>query len=237
MAKIFSILKNFWREILILLLFVICFISIRSCKTQQSLAQLNAHGADSAYHYATDVTLKNGEHVFRIKTLEATVHDLRGGAVLSAMEISKLKEDKIEIANLSAIYRGQVEAQGAVTLKGRDSIIYVTVGGEPKPSALKVFDYRGNWLSLHEIYNPFNDSLSHKYLYRVEFTLASYRKSQGLFKRSILLTDISFTDPSIRIGEFQAVKVVEAPKRFYETTGFKLLVGGGLGIFVATKLK
>jgi hypothetical protein len=237
MTKIFFILENFWREILILLLFVVCFISIRSCKTQQNLAQLNAHGADSAYHYATDVTLKNGEHIFRIKTLEATVHELRGGAVLSVMEISKLKEDKIEIANLSAIYRGQVEAQGNINIKGKDSIVYVTIGGELNPSTLKVFDYRGNWLSLREVYNPLNDSLSHKYLYRVEFSLTSYRKSQGLFKPSILLADISFTDPSLRIGEFQAVKVVEAPKRFYETRAFAIGIGFIGGVYVSTKLK
>ena len=45
MAKSFSVLKKFWREILILFLFATCFTAMRSCKKQQSLAQLNAQWA------------------------------------------------------------------------------------------------------------------------------------------------------------------------------------------------
>jgi hypothetical protein len=232
MAKIFSFIKKFWREISILVLFIVCFASIRSCRTANGLVELQRHGLDSAYHYATNVTLKNGTHVFRIKTLEATVHQLRGENVLSALEISKLKSDKIEMGDLSAYYRGLVEAQGTIALKGKDSIIYVQTRNGETQQKIKSFKYDGNWLQLRSVYNPITDSLSHRYLYRVEFTLATYRKRQGLFKRSILLSDVSFNDPSIQVGEFTAVKVVEPPKRFYETRLFVFLIGVAGGAIV-----
>jgi len=232
MAKSFSVLKKFWREILILFLFATCFTAMRSCKKQQSLAQLNAHGADSAYHYATDVTLKNGEHVFRIKTLEATVQQLKGSDIISELDKIKLKEQIGNLNRMVSYYSGKLTMDRTFASGGIDTVMVTVHDKDTVKIKEKSFRWQNSWLSINSIYNPLTDSIKHRYLYRVEFNMTSYRKGQNLFKRGQLVSDITFADPAIRIGEFQGIIVKEAPKRFYETTGFKVLAGIAIGVII-----
>lgn len=39
------------------------------------------------------------------------------------------------------------------------------------------------------------------------------------------MTDLTFSDPAIQVGEFQGIVVKERRKRFYETQGFAVGVG------------
>lgn len=242
------IIKKYWREILILLLFSICIIAMRSCGNRQSLVELERHGKDSAYHYATKIVQKNGEQLFRIRTLEATNHELKGTDILSTLEINKLKKQNVKLGDLVTYYQGRVIVSRQSASKAIDSLAFVVDSIQYAKNNLdstvkieneiifKTFDWSNEYLRLHEIYNPVTDSLTRKYLYRVKFTLATYRQRQGLFKKSILLSDLSFDDPAVQVGEFKAIQVKEPKKRFYETRIFAFAVGMGLATYAAIKL-
>lgn len=229
-----AILGKYWQYILIALLAIALTISVRSCRVKSDLADLQKHTADSTYHFATEVQLKNGLHAFRIKTLEATVHDLQGADILTTLQINQLKEDKVKLGELVTYYQGKAAVNVTTVTKGKDSVIYLKDSVQQK---VKTFDYSGTWLRLHEVYNPFTDSLSRKYVYRVSFQLVSYRKRQGLFKPSQLITDLTFDDPAIQVGEFNGVVVKEPRKRWYETRGFAIGVGIVGGVWLSGKLK
>lgn len=232
-----TLLKKYWSSILIVLLTIALFISIRSCKQQQSMVQLERNGKDSAFHYATKVELENGEQAFRIKTIEATVHELRGSDVLSELEKGRLKDQVGNLSRAVVFYKGNVEVSRDFGSKATDTVLVEVVRKDTTRTMAKVFDFNNGFLRLHEIYNPRTDSLTRNYLYRVDFQLTAYRKSQGLFKRSQLVTDLTFSDPAIQVGEFTGIVVKEPRKRFYETRGFAIGVGLVGGVWVSSKLK
>ena len=220
-----TFLKKYWQYILIAILLIVCFTAIRSCKNQQSLVALEKHGSDSAYHYATKIKINDSVSTFRVKTLEATVHELRGEAVLSELEKNRLKQHVGSLNRIVAYWKGSMRATDAITATLRDTV-YLDRVGTKVPS--KAFKWQSKYLSLDGLVGP--ETVNIDYHYKVDFTLTAYRKSQGLFKRSQLVTDLTFEDPAIQVGEFRGVVVKEPPKHWWETRAFAVAVGVGIGI-------
>jgi len=210
-----TFIKKYWREVAILILFVVCFISIRSCRTQKELTNLKAQQYDSAYHFAKVYKMENGDLVYQVLTTEATIHQLKGESILDLLEKNHLKEQIGDISRLVTIYRGQVESAGNFVSVAHDTVIMEITKKDTTKVKEKSFKWTNGYLSLAEIYNPITGWLSHKYLYRADFQLVSYRRGANFFRRGTLVSDITFNDPNIQVGEFQGVVVKEPPaKRF-----------------------
>ena len=205
-----ALLKLYGQYILIVLLVIALILSIRSCRNQRDMVTLERNGKDSAYHYATKVELKGGQDAFRIKTLEATVHELRGSDILSELEKIKLKQHVGSLNRVVAYWKGSVRATDTITATLRDTV-YLDRAGTKVPS--KAFKWQSKYLSLDGLMGL--ETVKIDYHYNVDFTLTAYRKSQGLFKRSQLVTDITFSDPAVQVGSFTGVVVKEPrPLRF-----------------------
>src|SRR6267142_464912 len=103
-----ELLKKYWREILIFALLIFCLISVRSCKNKQDGLQLKTLSFDSAYTMALEHRLKNGQLAYQVQTLEATVHELRGQGVLSALEAKNLHDQIGNLDRLVTFYKGSL---------------------------------------------------------------------------------------------------------------------------------
>lgn len=208
-------LKKYWREAAILILFVVCFISMRSCRNQRELASIGKNKTDSAFLKADSVRLKNGELAFRVSTLEVTNKQLKESGILDYLNQKKLQGQIGDMSRLVTIYRGQVESNGTFISIAHDTVIVEVIKKDTVKVKEKAFKWTNGYLSLIETYNPLTEALNHKYLYRADFQLVSYRKGANFFRRGTLVSDITFSDPNLRIGEFQGVVVKEPPaKRF-----------------------
>lgn len=220
------ILKRYWREITIVILFFVCWFSIRSCRTQKELVKIEQSKSDSSYHAAIGVQLENGQLAYRVKTLEVTSQELKGQDVLSYLKIKDLTDQVGNLNRVVTYYQGKVSANQVFISKGKDSTVYDI---RPKYIDLlndsskkqhshteKVFDWGNKWLRLHEVYNPVTDSLKRHYVYNAEFQFTSYRRGANLFRRGDLVSEIIFSDPWLVVGDSQSLIVKEGPpKRFY----------------------
>jgi hypothetical protein len=146
------------------------------------------------------------------------------------MEKIKLRDNIGSLGRAVAHYQGEVELRRSMTTKAKDSVVLYK--GEIV-TRFKTFDWKNSWLSLHEVYNPVTDSLSRKYLYRVDFSLNTYRKNMGLFKRAQLVTDVTFSDPAIQVGQLSGLQIKDPPKRWYETRAAAAVLGVLAGAYIA----
>lgn len=220
---IISFLQKYWQYLLIAILGIALLFSVKSCKNQVGLTTLEKHGKDRAYHYATQIRLSDSTKAYRIRTLELTSNQLKGENLTLYTDKKKSDEQvrvlKIEVGNLNrivALYSGTITMDQSFELVGKDSV----VKGDTIPNSIihtqlvnkeKIFPWHNKWMTFHGIYNPANDSLKVKYAYRADFKLVSYFKGKNLIKKGDLISDITFSDPSIQVGEFQGV-VVKQPR-------------------------
>lgn len=227
------LLQKYWQYAMIGILLVICIFSIKSCKNQKELVRIEKSKSDSSFHQAEAVILKNGELTFRVNTLEVTNKQLKGENIIGYVAQKKLEEQVGNLNRVVAYYKGSLTMDETFASGGTDTVILRIHDRDTVRTKEKYFPWHNNWLSLNSIYNPLTDSIKHRYLYRVEFNMVSYRKDQNFFRRGQLVSEITFADPAILVGESQAVIVIEPPKKFYETTLFKVLVGTAIGIAIS----
>lgn len=223
-------LKKFWREILILVLFAVCFISMRSCRTAKNNLVLKNQSYDSAYSVAIEHVLKNGQLAYQVQTLEATVHDLKGQDILSTIEQKNLHDQVGNLSRLVTFYKGSLTMDDTFSAGGTDTVYLQVKGRDTTRVKKKTFLWHGQWLTLASIYDPITDSISHRYHYQVDFNLISYRQGQNFFRRGNLVSDITFSDPAVSVGEFRGIIVKEPPKKWYETGVAKFLAGLAAGV-------
>lgn len=211
-------------------LFVTCFISMRSCRTAKNNLGLKTQSYDSAYNLAVEHILKNGQLAYQVQTLEATVHDLKRQDILSTLEQKGLHDQIGNLNRLVTFYKGGLTMDDTFAAAGRDTVYLEAKGKDTTQVKRKTFLWHGQWLTLASVYDPLTDSISHRYHYHVDFNLISYRQRQNFFSRGNLVSDITFSDPAISVGEFRGIVVKEPPKPWYQTGLFKFLAGLGVGV-------
>lgn len=225
-----NLLKQYWREVAIAILIIICILSVRACKNQKELTTVANSKSDSTYHEAVAVKLKNGQLTFRVNTLEATTEQLKRENIL---ENKKLKDQIGSLSNLVTFYQGKMNAHADFAAIAHDTIVNVIHDKDTTRIKEKTFlAHPSKWLTIHSIYNPVTDSIFHRYRYWVDFDLKSYWRGKNLFHRGDLVSDITFSDPAVSVGEFQGIIVKEPPKKWHETTLAKVLFGVGVGIAI-----
>lgn len=229
------ILLKYWRELLILILIIILVISFRSCSNKKSDIDLLKKANDSTYHVAIAHKLKNGQLAFQVKTYEATVSQLRNDASLFGFDKKALQNQVGSLGNLVAYWKGRATLTGIANSRAADTTIVYLYRGDSVRQKEKVFNWSNHYLTLHEIYNPATDSIFRRYTYQTDFTLTPYRKGMGFLKRKQLVTDVTFSDPNMKVGKFQGIVIKEGPKKWYQTTAFKVGAGIALGAFLARR--
>lgn len=210
-----DILKKYWREAAILILFIVCMLSVRSCRNQQEKVKIAKAMRDSTFFKSDSVRLKNGELAYRVNTLEVTNHQLKGEGVLTYLQIKKLTDQIGNLNRLITFYQGSLTMDDTFSAGGTDTVLIEVKKKDTINTKAKKFLWHGKWLTLLSVYNPATDSINHQYHYQADFNLVTYRRGANLFRRGDLVTDITFNDPSISVGEFQGVITKEPPpKRF-----------------------
>jgi hypothetical protein len=216
----------YWREIIIFALLVFCLTTVRECSNERADKELAIASRDSSYLMANHYINKYGESVNEVKTLEATVDQLQDENLGHIIDKDKLKDENINLKHLVFRYKGKASKKDTIKISNRDTV-YIEKGDTLRG---KWFSFDNKWLKLDGITTL--DSTRITYNYNVDFTITAYRKFQGLFKPRQLMTNVTFSDPNLVIGEFQGVVVKEPPKKWFETTLAKFLFGVGVGVAI-----
>lgn len=223
------ILKKYWREALIALLLIVMGFISKSCSEEQANNDLLKNSLDSAYNVAKAYTTKNGELAYQVKTHEITIDQLKDNNEVLGIDNKKLKKQIGSLNNLVGYWKGKASVKDTFTVNNVDTV-FIKDGKEVKG---KWFKWNNKYMSVDGITTDLNTSLT--YEYKIEFELTAYRKYPNFLRigKSELLTDITFKDPSIKVGEFKGIVIKEPKKQFWETGAFKFAIGLGAGYLLA----
>lgn len=220
-----------WQLILIVILLIVCFTSIRSCKINSDRADIEIHKNDSSFKIAKYYRDKNGQLIGQVNTHELTVKNLKEYGDQLGFENKSLKKQVGNLNNLVAHWQGKAGVADTIRTVVHDTT-YVDRDGETVTA--QTFKWKNKFMDLEGII--VTDSLTLRYLYNVDFALTAYRKPQGGFWKppGQLVADVKFNDPSFKVTEFKGFVITEPRKKWYETKGFAIGAGFLLG-YAATK--
>lgn len=227
-----TILKKLWREAMIVILLLVCFMAIRGCKVEQQSNAVLRNSYDSAFNEVRQYRTKNGDLVHQVNTLEITSKQLKEDADRLGFERDELKNQVGALNRLVAHWKGKADLSDTIIITLRDTV-YVDSSGAPLIG--KTFDWNNRWMRI----NGFMDSthVTLGYSYSVEFALTAYRKrKEGFWKPpGQLVADIKFSDPSIRVTEFRGFVIQEPKKQWYETRGAAIGLGALIGLYLGSR--
>lgn len=229
MTVLLSVLKRFWREILILVLVLIVALSVRSCRTQQSMVTTSEHLRDSLYTKVTRITLDKGKLAYQVVTAEQTIAQIKQFGNELGLDNKRLKDENINLSSLVAYWKGKAQIHDTIYSDLTDTV-YLDHGIQETG---KEFGYQGKYLQLSGFIPQGDASIHLDYTYNVDFNLIAFRKGKSWFKRGQLVADIQFSDQNLKVQSFQGVVVKESEKKVYERNWFwglmGLVAGFGLG--------
>lgn len=239
-GKIFLFLKKSWREVAILLLFIIAALSMRSCKNATSHLQSVQANNDALFSQGLELKLSDNTKALKIRALDGTIRQLSEQGIIDGMELAKLHEQAIKLNSLVAYYSAHVNVKQDIGV-----VVHDTVLTELRPMLInggkitlakglveladtlrtreKAFTYDNKWLSIAGLYNPATDTARIKYTYNVDFTLAAYKEKGKIF------ANINFSDPAITTTNLKVVHVTVPPTPWYDTRLAHILFGAVLG--------
>ena len=116
-------------------------------------------------------------------------------------------------------WKGKASATDSIIITVIDTVYLTKDGLEVN----KGFNWSNNFLTLSGGINTTTNQLSLDYQYQVAFELVPYYKKSGLFRKQ-LVTDVYFSDPNMKVTEFNSV-VIKPKERLYQKTWFKIGVG------------
>lgn len=223
---------KYWREILIVVLVIVCIISMRSCNVSNTShkadKQLLENAKDSAFLYTQKIKLDNGKLAARVKTHEVTIDQLETYNKELGFDLEATKKQIGSLNNLVGYWKVKAEVKQTIVVIGRDTTIYST--RDTTKVQAKVFHYNNGYLRLDQVYNPINLELATTYHYNPSFNLTAYRKGGGLFKKGQLVTDVVFDDPNIQTSTVNSIVIKEGPEKFYQTKVFVFGLGVTIGV-------
>lgn len=208
------LLKN-WRESLIVGMAVLLFIGWQTIgilsNHNEVLSRQNtaySHVTDSAFNVAKFYHNKNGELVQQIRMYELTTRDLKDIGNQLGFDKKGLQDQVGNLKNLIGYWQGKAVASGNVVVAVRDT----TIKKDNEVLQAKVFDWNNKYLFVSFAYFPSLDTADFDYVYDIGgFELTAYKKKERvkgkLFKRRVLVADVKFGDPSLKVGEFKGVLI------------------------------
>lgn len=211
-----------------IVLAILVFTSIRSCTINKDTISTLSASYDSAYHKAEYYENKNGELIGQVKTHELTIDQWKDHAEQLGFDKDKLKMDNTKLKNLVAHWQGKAAMKDTIKTTLYDTV-YVDNG---IPTVGRAFDWNNKYLFVNGVVDLELKNITIGYQYDVDFSLTAYRKPQrGFWKPpGQLVADIYFSDPNFKVSTFKGFIVKEEPKKWYQTTGFKIGVGAIGGI-------
>lgn len=241
MNIVLTIAKKFWREILIVILVIICSASFRQCSVNKDSARLGWNATDSAFNVAHYYNNKLGQVVGQVKTHELTIKELQKYGKKMGFENEKLKKQVGNSNRLIAHWKGKAESRGSSIVALTDTTVNTLDGTMDLNEGFdtveaKAFNWSNKYLTLDGIIHLDSNKLALSYIYRVDFELTAYYKRQGLFKKPQLVSDIYFSDPNMRVQEFKGFVVKEPRKKLYQTGLFKVSIAIGSGFLLGKTL-
>lgn len=229
-----TLLLKYWREILIVLLLTVAALSVKTCSSKEGDIKALTQAKDSIFTALTTYKQKNGELTYQVQTQQLTIDQIKDFGNQLGVDNKKLKDQVGNLNNLVSVLEAKVSVSGSVVTKGRDTVI-VTVHDhrDTVKTEEKVFNYKTQYLSLYQILNEKSDSLRTYYEYDVDFKMVAYWKGKTIFKQGTLVSDLTFSDPNMKVQKFTSMVIKQPEKKWYETTLFKVGIGVAAGIFIA----
>jgi hypothetical protein len=228
---IWTFLKKYWREMLIVLLVIVVTISFKTCKSYQADADIYKNKSDSTYNKATAFVNKNNQLVWQVKTYALTIKDLKKHGNELGFENSSLKKQVGSLNNLVAHWRGKASIRDTVKTVLHDTTIVI--------NGIKIAEQTFSWGNKYMVIDGaiVEKKITIGYKYSVDFSLTAYRApKKGLFRPpGPLVADIYFNDPNFKVNEFKGFVIQENRKRWYETNVFKYSAGALLGGYATYK--
>ena len=216
---VLKFLLKYWKNVLIGILIVVAFLSIKQCSNNSSSYQriktAQKVWEDSVTYYKD----KNGQLVSQKQSAVLTTRELE--EVIEDLRIDKGELiDKVgKLNRLNLYYKGQLESSGSGTITLTDTVIRVdTVYFDTKS-----FTWNNNYLKLKGLYYPKGDTIDFDYTYSTELELISYRK-----KKDVYVVDVRIMDDEAIITGQNSIVIDAGEKKWYQTDIFKF----GMGILV-----
>ena len=179
--------------------------------------QTLVHQSDSAFNQVRYYKDKNDRLQAQVNTHEVTLRNFKD---YWALDSKRLKAQIGNLNNLVGYWKGKAAITDSVEIILTDTVYLTRNNFETD----KGFNWSNGHLTLSGGLNTESNQLSLDYQYQVNFGLTPYYKSNGLFKKKILVTDVSFSDPNLKVQEFEGI-VIKPKEKFYQKTWFKIGVG------------
>jgi hypothetical protein len=218
-------LKKHWQIILIVLMAVIIYFLFQGRARDKDTIQTLVHQSDSAFNQIRYYKDKNDRLRAQVNTHEVTLRNFKD---FWAADSKRLKGQIGNLNKLVGFWKGKAGMVDTIYTTLTDTV-YLTRDGF---NTDKAFNWSNDNLTLSGGLNTASNQLSLDYQYQVNFELVSYYKKSGFMKRQ-LVADISFSDPNLKVQEFQGIQI-KAKERFYQKTWFKIGVGFLAGFTAST---
>jgi len=229
---------KYWREIIIVVLIVAMVMIGRSCNSIKSDNSLLLSSLDSSYSMARHYVNREGELVAQVNTHKATVDQLKQYSDQLGIEKRALERQVGSLNNLVGYWKGQAQVIDTITTVIRDTVIVDTTG---HAISERRFEWVGSNLKLQGTFRERQVTIT--YDYKFKFELVSYYKPKTFsevikhpFKPKQLVSDLTFDDLNLTVSSFKGIVTTMPPKRWYQTTGFKIGVGVVIGSIVTKEI-
>lgn len=225
-----SIIKRFWREIIIAILVIAVAISAKTCQRTASDKDVLQKIHDDTVKVFTN---KNKELINQIQTHQLTIAQLKDDYQQLGLDKKKLENQVGNLNNLVGYWKGKAYVKDTFTVANHDTVFIDSKGIQETGRA---FDWTNKYLTISGFSSQAKTFI--KYDYSVDFTLIPYRQKHGFLGlgKSTLVTDLHFSDPNIKVKEFQGILIKEPKKPFYETKVFIFTIGLVAGTYLTLKL-
>jgi hypothetical protein len=220
-------IKKHWQIILIVLMAIVIYFLFQGRARDKDTIQTLVHQSDSAFNQVRYYKDKNDRLQAQVNTHEVTLRNFKD---YWALDSKRLKSQIGNLNKLVGFWKGKAGIVDTVYTTLIDTV-YLTRDGF---NTDKAFNWSNGHLTLSGGLNTASNQLSLDYQYQVNFELVSYHKKAGFMKRQ-LVADISFSDPNLKVQEFQGIQI-KPKERFYEKTWFRVGVGILGGVWIGRKL-
>jgi hypothetical protein len=236
---------------------IFIFFSVQTCQNQKDTIQTLEHRSDSAFNSIRYYQDKNKRLQAQVNTQEVTLQNFKR---YWSEDSKRLKAQIGNLNNLVGFWRGKASFSDTALIplrdstaldphslmSGWDSIHLVNESDtlfdtgheitlpESNLSTHKRFNWSNGHLTLSGEIDLKSNVLALDYQYQVNFELTSYYKKSGFLKKQ-LVADIYFSDPNLRVQEFQAI-MIKPKERFYQKTWFQIWLGAVGGLWLGSKL-
>lgn len=224
-----TLLLKYWRELLILILAAMFIFSVQTCQRNKQDKEAIQEAHDSTFNMLKVYRSKNNELITQVKTHAYTIQQIRDDNGILGIENDKLRKQIGNLNNLVGFWKGKARVVDTFTVMNHDTVV---VENGVKSSAM-YFEYDNHYLKTNGIVTDKETILS--YDYHFDFKLTPYWRSKGFLKKKELVTDVTFSDPNLKVKEFTGVVVRQPKKQVTQTNGFWAGVGALLAFILASR--